>query len=183
MKEFLSASARAVERLSAALGQAAAWCVLAACIVSCANTLLRYGLHFARPMLLDLPVFVFALIVLGAAPFVLSQDGHIRVDILWRRLSPRRRAIVDIAGNVLFLIPLCCVMIAQGTPFFLASWRLGEGAPTPGGLPLWMMKGLIPLAFVVLLLQALSSLARSAAVAAGLELAEAANTQPLPRDG
>ncbi|SEE00829.1 TRAP-type mannitol/chloroaromatic compound transport system, small permease component [Rhizobiales bacterium GAS191] len=166
-------AARRIDALTAAIGRMAAWLVLAACLLSVFNALMRYGAHFAQPLLLDLPMLLFAFIVLCGAPRALAENSHIRVDILFRALSPRRRALVDILGHLLFLIPLCLVMIIAGLPFFLGSWRIGEGALTPGGLPQWPGKALVPFAFALLLVQALSELVKALAVARGLEISSA----------
>ena len=171
---FLPA-ARWIDRATAAIGRLAAWLVLAACLVSVANALLRYGAHFARPMLLELPILLFAGIVLGGAPRTLAENSHIRVDILYRSLAPRRRAMLDIIGNLIFLMPLCIVMIAEGLPFFGSSWRIGEGSLTPGGIPQWPAKALIPAAFALLLLQALSEIVKSISFLRGIEPAPAAS--------
>jgi TRAP-type mannitol/chloroaromatic compound transport system permease small subunit len=171
---FLPA-ARWIDRATAAIGRLAAWLVLAACLVSVANALLRYGAHFARPMLLELPILLFAGIVLGGAPRTLAENSHIRVDILYRSLAPRRRAMLDIIGNLIFLMPLCIVMIAEGLPFFASSWRIGEGSLTPGGIPQWPAKALIPAAFALLLLQALSEIVKSISFLRGIEPAPAAS--------
>jgi TRAP-type mannitol/chloroaromatic compound transport system permease small subunit len=168
LRTVLLPAARRIDAATAAIGGLAAWLVLAA-YLSIFNALMRYGAHFAQAALLDLPVLIFAGIVLGAAPRTLAENSHIRVDILFRSLSARRRAVIDILGNLIFLIPLCGVMIVAGTPFFAAAWRIGEGSANPGGLPQWPAKALIPLAFAVLLIQALSELVKSIAVARGLQ--------------
>lgn len=158
-----------IDRASAAIGRMAAWLVLAACLVSIFNSLMRYGAHFAQQLVLDLPPILFAGIVLGAAPKTLAENSHIRVDILFRSLDPRRRSLIDILGLLVFLIPFCVTMIVLGLPVFLASWRIGEGPLTPGGLPQWPARALIPLAFTLLLAQALSELVKSMAAALGLD--------------
>jgi TRAP-type mannitol/chloroaromatic compound transport system permease small subunit len=178
LRHVLLPAARRIDALTGAIGRLAAWLVLAACLLSIFNALMRYGAHFAQALLLDLPMLLFAGIVLCGAPKALAEDSHIRVDILFRALSPRRRALVDIFGNLVFLIPLCLVMIVAGLPFFLGSWRIGEGALTPGGLPQWPGKALVPLAFALLLLQALSQLAKAVAAARGLESSAAPAAGP-----
>jgi TRAP-type mannitol/chloroaromatic compound transport system permease small subunit len=161
--------ARRIDRASRATGRIAAWIVLAACLVTIFNALARYGFHFAQALLLDLPSFLFAAIVLGGASRTLAEGSHIRVDILYRSLGTRARAVIDIIGNLMFLIPFCLVMIVMGWPAFLSSWRLGEGALTPGGLPQWPVKALIPFSFALLLAQALSELVKSVPAACGLD--------------
>ncbi len=165
---FLLPLARRIDTATTAIGRLAASLVLAACLVSLFNSLMRYGAHFAQQALLDLPTLLFAGIVLGAAPKTLAENTHIRVDILFRSLSPSRRAIVDILGNVVFLMPFCVLIIAKGVPVFMRSWKIEEGPITPSGLPPWPAKLLIPLAFAVLLVQALSELVKSVAAARGL---------------
>ena len=160
---------RRIDEATAIIGRMAAWLVLAASLISIFNSLMRYGAHFAQQALLDLPPLLFAGIVLGAAPKTLAENSHIRVDILFRALEPRRRALIDILGNLCFLMPLCVVMLVMGVPFFLDSWRIGEGPLTPGGLPQWPAKALLPAAFALLLAQALSELVKSAATLRGVE--------------
>jgi len=170
--------AHGIDRATAAIGRFAAWLVLAACLLTIFNALMRYGAHFAQQELLDLPTLLFAGIVLGAAPRALSENSHIRVDILSRSLGARRRALIDVLGNLLFLIPLCVVMLVLGMPFFASSWRIGEGSITPGGLPQWPGKALIPAAFALLLVQALSELVKSIATARGLGPAAPPESEP-----
>ena len=169
LRTVLLPAARRIDRVTAGVGRFAAWLVLAACLVSVANALLRYGAHFAEPVLLDLPVLLFAGIVLGAAPRTLLENSHIRVDILYRSLAPRRRALIDLFGNLLFLMPLCLFMIVESVPFFASSWRIGEGSVTPGGLPQWPAKALIPAGFALLLLQGLSELVKAIGALRGFE--------------
>ena len=159
--------ARLIDAGTRAIGRLAAWLVLAACLLSIANALLRYGARFAEQAMIDLPALLFSGIVLCGAPRALAENSHIRVDVLFRALPPRRRALIDILGHLVFLIPLCLVMIVDGVPFFARSWAIGEGALTPGGLPQWPAKALVPAAFLLLLLQALSELVKAVAVASG----------------
>ncbi|MBV9741671.1 MAG: TRAP transporter small permease subunit [Hyphomicrobiales bacterium] len=165
---FLPASRR-IDAVTAFVGRVAGWLVLVACLISVVNALLRYGAHFARPMLLDFPLLLFAGIVLGGAPRTLAENSHIRVDILYRTLSPRSKTIVDVLGHGIFLVPFCILMIIEGLPFSTSSWRIGEGSITPGGLPQWPTKALIPAAFALLLLQALSEIIKAIANLRGIE--------------
>jgi TRAP-type mannitol/chloroaromatic compound transport system permease small subunit len=170
LRTVLMPISRGIDAATTAIGRMAAWLVLAACLLSIFNALMRYGAHFAQPLLHELPVLLFAGIVLGAAPRTLAENSHIRVDVLSRSLSARKRAWLDIIGNLLFLVPLCALTIAAGVPAFASSWKLGEGSITPGGLPQWPAKALIPAAFALLLLQALSELVKSLAVLRGLQI-------------
>jgi TRAP-type mannitol/chloroaromatic compound transport system permease small subunit len=182
LRTVLLPASRRIDAASAAIGRMAAWLVLAACLLSVLNALLRFGAHFAKPMMLDLPVLLFAAIVLGCAPRTLAEDSHIRVDILYRSLSRRRRAVLDMLGHLIFLVPLCAIMIVEGVPFFAISWRIGEASVTPGGLPQWPVKALIPAAFGLLLIQALSEFIKSFAIARGVEISQTPSAASHPED-
>jgi TRAP-type mannitol/chloroaromatic compound transport system permease small subunit len=182
LRTVLLPAAHRIEKVTAGVGRIAAWLVLLACLLSVANALLRYGAHFAAPALLDLPVLLFAGIVLGAAPRTLAENSHIRVDILYRSLPPRRRAAIDLLGNLLFLIPFCLVMLVESLPFFASSWRIGEGSSTPGGLPQWPAKALIPAGFALLLLQALSEIVKAIGTLRGIEPPSATSASPVSEE-
>ncbi|MBV9054284.1 MAG: TRAP transporter small permease subunit [Hyphomicrobiales bacterium] len=161
LRTVLLPAAHRIDIITAWVGRGAAWLVLIACLLSVSNALLRFGAHFALPALLDVPVLLFAGIVLLAAPRTLAENSHIRVDILYRSLAQRRRAVIDILGNLVFLAPFCLLMIIESVPVFASSWRIGEGSITPGGLPQWAAKALIPAGFALLLLQALSEIVKA----------------------
>ncbi len=85
------------------------------------------------------------------------KDGHVRVDIFYARLSPRRQALVNFVFALLFLFPTCFLLIKTSLPFIARSWAVLEGSPDPGGLPArYLLKAAIPAGFFLLGLQGLS---------------------------
>jgi TRAP-type mannitol/chloroaromatic compound transport system permease small subunit len=91
--------------------------------------------------------------LLGAA-YTLKADEHVRVDIFYRGMSVRRRALVDLAGTVLFLLPLCAFLLVESWQYVSVSWRIAERSREAGGLPmLYLLKAVIPLMAVLLALQ------------------------------
>jgi len=98
--------------------------------------------------------------MLGAA-YTLRHDEHVRVDVLYRRMSDRSRAIVDLAGTVLFLLPLCGYLLYETVPYVESSWRVAERSREAGGLPaLYLLKAVIPLMAVLLAIQGLATVLR-----------------------
>ena len=83
LRTMLLPASRRIDAVTATVGRAAAWLVLAACLISVANAFLRYGAHVARPMLLDLPVLLFAGIVLGGPTMSLMNPADL--DTLLRQ--------------------------------------------------------------------------------------------------
>ena len=97
--------------------------------------------------------------MLGAA-YALNHDAHVRVDVMYERLSRRAQSWIDLLGSVLFLVPLCVLMLWVAFPAVQGSWEIRETSPDPGGLPRYPIKTLILVSFALLLLQALSQLVK-----------------------
>jgi TRAP-type mannitol/chloroaromatic compound transport system permease small subunit len=95
-------------------------------------------------------------------------NEHIRIDIVNNIFPKRLRNWIDVLGHAFFLLPFTLVMIVTGWPFFKASWRVNEVSTNAGGLLVWPIKFLVPLAFVLLFFQGVSELIKRIAVMRGL---------------
>ncbi|OCC15274.1 TRAP dicarboxylate transporter, DctQ subunit, unknown substrate 6 [Dissulfuribacter thermophilus] len=105
----------------------------------------------------ELELTIFSAMFLLGAGYTLKKDSHVRVDVIYHRVRKRKKAFINCIGTIIFLIPGCFLAIKTAIPFVEASWRIGEGSPDPGGLPAYyLIKGLIPLGFFLLALQAIS---------------------------
>lgn len=107
-----------------------------------------------------------AVFMLGAA-YTLRHEEHVRVDIFYRNMSPQRKAIVDLAGVVLFLLPLCGFLAYSAYDFAAVSWSMQEISREPGGLPypaIPLLKSIVIIMPVTLALQGVSMILRSLAV-------------------
>ena len=105
--------------------------------------------------------------MLGAA-YTLKHDGHVRVDILYQKLTPRARAWVDLLGTLLLLFPVCLFMLYTSMNYVMAAWAIQEGSREAGGLDgVYLLKTAIPLMAILLLLQGCSLLLRNLLVLAG----------------
>jgi TRAP-type mannitol/chloroaromatic compound transport system permease small subunit len=143
------------------IGEAIHWLVLLMVLVGAINAVVRY---FSRSLGLSLnltPVgeaqwYMFSVVFLLGAAYALRHDVHVRVDVLYERLSVKGRAWIDLAGTVLFLVPFSIMMLWVSFPAVRASWQIRETSPDPGGLPRYPIKALILVSFVLLLLQAFS---------------------------
>lgn len=161
---FLNAVANAIEALSEWTGRAVAWLILAMVLVICYDVAVRYLFHSGSTAIQELEWHLFALVFLLGGAYTLRHDAHVRVDIVYQSkwMSERGRAWVDLAGGVLFLLPFCLLVIDTSWPFAYSSYQLGEESPDAGGLPdRFLLKGAIPVAFTLLLLQGLASIVRS----------------------
>jgi TRAP-type mannitol/chloroaromatic compound transport system permease small subunit len=101
---------------------------------------------------------MFAGMVLLGAPYTLKVNEHVRVDLLYNIVSERTRIWIDIVGGLLFLLPICIILIYFTWPWFVESWRLNEASSNAGGLVRWPVKLLLPLGFFLLTLQGISEI-------------------------
>ena len=160
MRRLLRLSA-AIDRANDRIGAAIQWLVLLMVLVGAFNALARYatrytGISLSSNAYFDLQWYMFSLIFLLGAAYGLNKDVHVRVDVLYSRLSLRGRAWIDLVGSVLFLLPFCVMMLWVSWPAVRNSWAVLEGSPDPGGLPRYPIKTLILVSFFLLFLQGVS---------------------------
>ena len=135
--------------------------MLACCII----VVLRYGFHIGSTALQDVLMYLHGCAFLLGAAYTLRMDDHVRVDILYRHFSTQQKAWVDASGTLFFLLPFCAFLMWFGWIFFQNAYVFKEGSAEPGGLPyVYWLKGMIPLAFVLLFLQAISTFLKAAHV-------------------
>ena len=163
----LLALASGIDALNETIGRGVKWLVLAATLVSATNASLRYGFDLGSNAWLELQWYLFALIFLLGAGYTLKHNGHVRIDVLYGRYSPRGKAWVDLLGGVLFLLPVAGLMAWFGWNVFAESWAIQESSPDSGGLLRWPIKLALPLGFGLLFLQGLAEIIKRAAMLAG----------------
>ncbi len=171
MQSLLKLS-RGIDGLSQRIGQALSWVALALVALGVINVIGRYlgaqlGMQLSSNALLEAQTQAFDLMFLLGACYLLRRDGHIRIDIIHGRLSPRVQAWIDIVGTTVVLIPFCALLIWLSLGYVGDAWSRLEVSPNPGGLPLYPIKTVIPLAFGLLLLQGVSELIKRCAIVAG----------------
>lgn len=167
MKYLLSLS-RLIDHLNQAIGRAATWLILLMVLISTGNAIVRKTFNMSSNSLLEVQWSLFAAVFLLAAAYTLLKNEHVRIDILSSRLSLRAQAWIDIFGTLFFLLPLCALLLYHAWPFFLESYESQEWSSNPGGLILWPAKALIPAAFFLLSLQAISELIKRVGFLCGI---------------
>ena len=158
--------ARWIDRFTESLGQLTAWLVIIMVLVGSWNVVGRYigrivGQNLTSNTLLELQWYLFALVFMLGAAYTLKQNGHVRVDLLYKDWSPRRKAWVNLLGCLLFLIPFSGLVIYFSRGWTINSWTVFENSPNVGGLPRYPIKSLIIVSFILLILQGLSEVVKS----------------------
>lgn len=167
MQPLLSFSA-AVDWVTTRFGRVADWMVLAACAVSAGNAFIRYGVSISSNAWLELQWYLFAGMVMLGASYTLLRNEHVRVDLVYGWVSHRTRLYIDIFGFIFFVLPAMVLMLYMTWPFFWDSFIRNEGSPNAGGLLRWPVKLILPLGFLLLVLQGVSELIKRVAVLKGV---------------
>jgi TRAP-type mannitol/chloroaromatic compound transport system permease small subunit len=152
-----------IDRLSAAVGRAVMWCLLFMVLAEFALVLMRYVLGVGSIWLQESVVYAHASVFMLAAAWTLSVDGHVRVDIFYADAAPRTKALVDLLGTLLLLLPFALALVFLSFPYVARSWAILEGSRETSGLPaVFLLKTLIPLFAALLALQGLAQATRAA---------------------
>jgi TRAP-type mannitol/chloroaromatic compound transport system permease small subunit len=158
---------RAIDVVSTHIGRIVAWALLAAILVSAVNATVRKVLNTSSNAWLEIQWILFGAVFLLCASWTLLSNEHIRIDIVNNMLPKRVRDWIDVVGHVLFLMPMAFVLAYLGWPFFWRSLLQNEQSTNAGGLPVYPSKLLIPLAFTLLFIQAISELIKRIAIIRG----------------
>ena len=161
--------ADAIDRFQDRVGHVLYWLTLAMVVIGGYNAVVRYldkytGMTLSSNTYLELQWYLFAILFLVGAAYTLRHDAHVRVDILYTQLGPKGKAWINLVGTVLFLFPFCVLMLWVSWPAVMNSWEVMEMSPDPGGLPRYPIKTVIPVAFLLVMVQGVSMTIRAVAV-------------------
>ena len=119
----------------------------------------RYLFSHGSTALQELEWHFFDVVILLSIAFTLRHNAHVRVDIFYDKFSPKTQALINIISALFFVLPLSILIIYIGIDFVEMSFVQNEASSDPGGLQYrWIVKALMPLAFIFLSLQALKEL-------------------------
>ncbi|GAB1258701.1 TRAP transporter small permease subunit [Aurantivibrio plasticivorans] len=153
-----------LDQLSLTLGRAVAWLTLVMGAVTLGLVVARYGFNVNAIALQESVIYMHGLVFLLGSAMTLHQQGHVRVDVLYRRFNARQQAWVDAVGGIVLLLPFCLFMLFISINFVTTSWQNLEGSTEPGGIPaVFLLKTLIPVSSGLLGLQAISEVGRCTA--------------------
>lgn len=163
----LLAVSRAIDALNETVGRLVTWLVLAAVVVSSVNAVVRKAFDMSSNAYLEAQWYMFSAVFLLCAAWTLLRNEHIRIDVVAGRFSRRTQTWIDVIGTVFFLTPMVLLVLYESIPWALRAVQSGEVSPSAGGLVLWPAKILVPIGFLLLLLQAFSELVKRIAFLQG----------------
>jgi TRAP-type mannitol/chloroaromatic compound transport system permease small subunit len=155
--KIITAYINIVTAINKKIGNAVSWLSLILVLVVCYDVIVRYVVRESSVALQELEWHLFALLFMAGAAVTLQLDAHVRVDLFYTRLTKRKKAAIDLAGSLLFLIPFCLLVIYSSFDFVKFSFIVKETSPDAGGLPArYILKAFIPLSFFFLLLEGIA---------------------------
>jgi TRAP-type mannitol/chloroaromatic compound transport system permease small subunit len=151
-----------LDQFSNSLGRVASWFTVAMVLVMTLIVVLRYLFQTGSIAMQESVMYLNALIFALGAAYTLKEQGHVRVDIFYGRLGGRSKAIVDLLGAVLFLLPAAVFVIWVSWDYVAVSWRIREGSPEASGLPfVYLLKAGIIVLALLLFVQGISEILKS----------------------
>ena len=134
------------------------------------DVIMRYAFHDSSIAMQEMEWHLFSIVILFGVSYSLKEDAHVRVDFIYDKLSVETRAMINIIGTLLFLIPFALLIIYGSYAFVMDSYTTNETSSDPGGLKhLWMIKAAIPVSMTVLLLEAFHYIIKNINIYRGLE--------------
>jgi TRAP-type mannitol/chloroaromatic compound transport system permease small subunit len=159
---------RGIDWLSTQVGRWVIWLILGSTVISAVNAAVRKGFNVSSNAYLEVQWYLFAGAFLLAAGYTLLNGEHVKIDVIYGRLSRKAQNWIDIFGFVVFLLPMAAFILWFAVPFFLQGFRSGEMSSNAGGLVRWPVYLMMPLGFALLLLQGVSELIKRIAFGMGL---------------
>jgi len=155
---------RGIDWFNTQLAVVANWLVLLAAVISAGNAASRYVFSESSNGWLEIQWYMFAGMVLLGAPYTLKMNEHVRVDLFYGMFASERTQIwIDIICGVLFLLPICVILVYFTWPWFVESWNINEASSNAGGLIRWPVKLLLPVGFALMAFQGVSEIIKRVA--------------------
>lgn len=162
MDLYLQRIVQLIEKVNDWIGKQISWLTTLLVLLVCYDVITRYVFSETAAWIMELEWHLFALIFLLGAAYAFRHDKHVRVDLFYAKFSPKEKALVNIIGASVFLIPWCLLVIYWTFQFALISYGDNEGSPDPGGLPArYVIKFAVSLGIFLLLLQAIADLLKN----------------------
>lgn len=162
MALFVKSFADVIDRFSDLTGRAVAWLTAVMVLVTFLVVVLRYAFDWGEIALQESITYLHAMVFMLGAAYTLRHDGHVRVDIFYRKMTPRGQAWVNLLGTLLLLLPVSLYVLVESWPYVSASWSVHEGSREAGGLPgVYLLKTLLVVMPMLLVVQGVADALRS----------------------
>ncbi len=167
MKVLLALS-RAIDAVNERVGKLTRWLILISVLISAGNAVVRYSLNTSSNAWLEIQWYLFSVVFLFCAGYTLLHNQHVRIDVVTGQFSKRVQTWIDILGTLFFLLPMAITIMWLSWPVFTDAWRSNEVSTNAGGLIIWPARLMVPIGFLLLVVQGVSELIKRVAFLRGL---------------
>lgn len=151
-----------IDQLNLLVGRAISWLTLAMALVQFIVVVLRYVFAIGFIPMQESIWYLHGMVFMVGAGFTLLNDGHVRVDVFYREAHTRTKALVDLFGSLLLLMPVCIATFILSFGYVVNSWSIFEQSTEVSGLPLiFALKTMIWVFAILLGLQGIALMARA----------------------
>ena len=164
---FLLSLSRLIDGITDRIGKLAMLLIVATTLISAGNAIVRKTFNTSSNAFLEIQWYLFAAVFMLGSGYAFMRNAHVRIDFISSKFSPRGRNWVDVIGIVVFVFPLCYLMITLAWPLFTNAYASGEMSSNDGGLIRWPVYLLIPAGFAFLAFQSVSELIKRVAFLTG----------------
>ncbi len=152
-----------IDRVNHIIGRGAMWLSVAMVLVQFIVVVMRYAFGIGSILMQEAIVYMHAILFMMSAADTLLAEAHVRVDILYARLPAARKAMVNLLGNALLVLPFCVLLFLVSIDYVRLSWSVLEGSRETSGIPaVFLLKSVILVFAVQLALQAVSGMIKAA---------------------
>ncbi len=150
-----------IDRFSMAVGHAFSWCIIILTIGTSYEVFVRYVLKNPTSWAFDMSYILYGGLFLMSGAYALSRNAHVRGDVFYRLLAPRKQAAIELVLYFIFFYPGVTALIIAGYGYAHDSFGYKEvSVNSPVGVPIWQLKALIPAAGTLLFIQGLAQVTR-----------------------
>jgi len=150
-----------IDKTNAYIGKIVAYGTLLMAVIMFSVVVLRYGFNLGWIAMQESITYLHAAVFLLGSAYTYQQNGHVRVDVFYRRFSPKGKTLVDLFGCVFFMLPVSLYIAITCWPYVMESWQLFEGSREPGGLPyLYVLKSFLLIFSITMVLQSISEIVK-----------------------
>lgn len=129
------------------------------------DVIMRYFFKNSSIGMQEMEWHLFSVVFLFGMAYALKEDGHVRVDMFYERMAPKKQAFINIVGALIFIIPFSLIIINSGYDFALNAYEMDEISGDPGGLTdRWIVKGAIATSFVFLIIATISFILKNGSI-------------------
>jgi TRAP-type mannitol/chloroaromatic compound transport system permease small subunit len=150
-----------IDQLSKTVGHVFAWCIMILTLGTCYEVMVRYVFDSPTSWAFDFSYLMYGALFFMAGAYTLSRGGHVRADMFYRLLTPKKQATIELTLYILFFFPGILALIVAGSAYGIESTRLQEvSVNSPAGVPIWPMKMMICVGASLIAMQGVAEVLR-----------------------